>query len=1049
MDFLDKYFKYDIGTEISGLTSTLNCFYILKLQEKYQRNIIVLTSSLYEANRIFNELSLETDNALLFPMDDFLSSVIVAASPELKYKRLETLDKIKDNNNYIIVTNLMAYLKFLPNKNVDNSLILEENQAIKRDELIEKLTNLGYHRESLVTMSGEYAVRGFIVDIYPIDEEHPIRVEFDGNTIEKIKNFDENTQLTLNDLKSIKIKAIDEVATDSYSSLFDYAGNPLVVHIDETQIQASYKKLCEDILEYKTNNKIADEIMYELADISSKDNIYVNLFATGKKDLKAKTIDNYNQDFDRLLEDYNLYKTRGKEVIFYLSNKKEINTIKNIIPDANIVEQRLSHGFILDKYVVISENDIEEVHHQVSNYKNNFHVGKKLKDYNQLEDGDYVVHISHGIGIYKGITTLNFKGAEKDFLTIYYEGSDKIYVPVEKIDLIYKYTGKDGSIPRLNKLGSPNWEKTKKYIQSKVKDISDELIRLYKARLELKKVPYKDYPEELVFGSEFAYTLTKDQEKSILDINNDLKRGIPMDRLLCGDVGFGKTEVAMRAMFKTVLNNEQVMYLCPTTILSKQQYSVAKDRFKNWPVEIALLNRHVSTSKAKQILNDFNNGKIDILFGTHRILSKDIMPKKLGMLVVDEEQRFGVTHKEKIKEYKNDVHVLTLSATPIPRTLKMALSGLRDLSVIDTPPVNRYPVQTYVASEDEFLIKDVIYKELSRNGQVFILYNRIESIATFTNKIKGLVPDARIVYAHGQMDKNELDAIMNSFVDYKYDILICTTIIESGIDIPNVNTLIIHDAENFGLSQLYQIRGRVGRSDKVAYAYLMYEKNKMLNDIAIKRLNTIKEFTELGSGYKIAMRDLSIRGAGDIFGASQAGFVDSLGISLYMKMIEDEMKRKQGEYVEEEDTESKSLINVTTHISDDYVSDEDVKIEIHQKINEIDSYKKLLEVKEELEDRFGKISDDMLIYMYEEWFEKIALKYNITKVVQTDRYIEITLPVEISKNIKGDKLLMEAMNLTTHFNIKYVNKEIVLTLYTKPLEKHFIFYIVTLLEKII
>ena len=1049
MDFLDNYFKYDIDTEISGLTSSLNCLYILKLQEKYNRNIIVLTSSLYEANKVYNELSLESDKVLLFPMDDFLSSVIIAASPELKYKRLETLDSIQSSDNFIIVTNLMAYLKFLPNKNDDNSLILEEYQIIKRDFLIDKLTNLGYHRESLVTMSGEFAVRGFIVDVYPIDEDHPIRIEFDGNKIEKIKFFDENTQISLSNQKKFIIKAIDEVLTDSHNSLFDYANNPLVVHIDETQIEASYKKLYEDIVDYQEKNDNKDTIMYEIDDIPNKDNIYVNLFTSGKNDLQAKTIDNYNQDFERLLADYNKYKKSGKEVMFYLSNKKEIKTIKNLIPGAKIIEEKLPHGFMLDKYVVISENDIEEVHHKISSYKNNFHVGKKLKDYNQLEDGDYVVHISHGIGIYRGITTLNVKGVEKDFLSIYYEGSDKIYVPVEKIDLIYKYNGKDGNAPKLNKLGSPNWEKTKKYIQSKVKDISDELIHLYKARMKLKKAPYKDYPEELVFGSEFIYTLTKDQQKSVVDINNDLKSGIPMDRLLCGDVGFGKTEVAMRAMFKTILNNEQVMYLCPTTILSKQQYNVAKERFKNWPVEIALLNRHISPAKVKQILSDFNNGKIDILFGTHRILSKDVIPKKLGMLVVDEEQRFGVTHKEKIKEYKNDVHVLTLSATPIPRTLKMALSGLRDLSVIDTPPVNRYPVQTYVAVEDEFLIKDAIYKELSRNGQVFILYNRIESIATFTNKIKELVPDARIVYAHGKMEKNELDAIMNSFVEYKYDILICTTIIESGIDIPNVNTLLIHDAENFGLSQLYQIRGRVGRSDKVAYAYLMYEKNKMLNDVAIKRLNTIKEFTELGSGYKIAMRDLNIRGAGDIFGASQAGFVDSVGISLYMKMIEDEMKRKQGEFVEDEETEAKSLINVTTHISDDYVSDEDVKIEIHQKINEIDSYDKLLSIKEELEDRFGKITKDMLVYMYEEWFEKIAKKYNITKVVQTDRYVEMTLPEEISNNIKGDKLLMESMNLTTHFNIKYVHKEIVVTLYTKPLEKHFIFYIVTLLEKIL
>ena len=522
-----------------------------------------------------------------------------------------------------------------------------------------------------------------------------------------------------------------------------------------------------------------------------------------------------------------------------------------------------------------------------------------------------------------------------------------------------------------------------------------------------------------------------------------------MDRLLCGDVGFGKTEVAMRAMFKAVLNNEQVLYLCPTTILSKQQYNVAKERFKNWSIEIALLNRHVTHKKTMQILEDLKSGKIDILFGTHRILSDDIVCKNLGMLVVDEEQRFGVTHKEKIKSMKSDINVLTLSATPIPRTLKMAMSGLRDLSVIDTPPVNRYPVQTYVASENDFLIKDAIYKELTRNGQVFILYNRIETIEKFMNHIQQLVPDARINFAHGQMDKDTLDDIMDDFINNKFDILVCTTIIESGIDIPNVNTLIIHDADRFGLSQLYQIRGRVGRSDKIAYAYLLYEQNKMLNDIAIKRLNTIKEFTELGSGYRIAMRDLSLRGAGDIFGSSQAGFVDSVGISLYMKMVEDEIKRQQGEYVEEEDTSTQALINVDTHISDSYVLDEDVKIEIHQKINEIDSYEKLLEIKNELEDRFGKVSDEMLVYMYEEWFEKIAQKYNIKEVLQTDRSIEITLPEELSSTIKGDKLLIESMSLSRAFNIKYINKKIKIILYTKDLPKHFIFYIVTLLEKIL
>ena len=1049
MNFLDEYFKYEIGTEISGLTNELNIFFVEKLSQKYDRNIIVLTSSLFEANKIYDELVKIHENTLLFPMDDFLSSMIIASSPELKYKRLETLDKIKANKKYIIVTNLMGYLKYLPSKDIKNYFDVNKNDVIKRDELVGKIDELGYHRESLVTMSGEYAVRGFILDLYPIDFEHPIRIEFDGNVIDNIKYFNENTQMSMEDISSIKIKAIEEIASSDKSSLFDYSNNPLVVYVDKSQIDASYTHLYNDIVEYKESNNISEDLMYSFDDIKDNDRIFVNLFSTGGLDLKAQSVINYKENFEKLTSDYNNWIKEGKIVYFYLSNNNEKKKLLKIIPSANIVMKELSHGFILDKYVVISENDIEDVKLVKGVYKNNFHVGKRIKDFNQLEKGDYVVHISHGIGIYQGITTLTVRGVQKDFLTIYYEGTDKIYVPVEKIDLIYKYTGKDGVKPKLNKLGSTNWEKTKKYISEKVKDISRELILLYKKRLELKKKPYSDYPEEDVFASEFKYNLTPDQKKAVVEINNDLKKNNPMDRLLCGDVGFGKTEVAMRAMFKTVLNNEQVLYLCPTTILSKQQYNVAKERFKNWPIEIALLNRHISARETHKILDDLKNGRIDILFGTHRILSDDIVCKNLGMLVVDEEQRFGVTHKEKIKTMKSDVNVLTLSATPIPRTLKMAMSGLRDLSIIDTPPVNRYPVQSYVAVEDDFLIKDAIYKELARRGQVFILYNRVETIEKYMNHIHELVPDARITFAHGKMEKDELDNIMTSFINNDYDILICTTIIESGIDIPNVNTLIIHDAENFGLSQLYQIRGRVGRSDKIAYAYLMYEKNKMLNDIAIKRLNTIKEFTELGSGYKIAMRDLSLRGAGDIFGASQAGFVDSVGISLYMKMIEDEIKRQQGEYVEEEDTDTQALINVNTHISDTYVTDEDIKIEIHRKINEIDSYEKMLEIKNELEDRFGKVTDDMLVYMYEEWFEKLAKKYNIKQVVQTDRSIEITLPEEISNSIKGDKLLIEAMNLSRSFNIKYVNKRISILLYTKDLPKHFIFYIVTLLEKIL
>ena len=520
-----------------------------------------------------------------------------------------------------------------------------------------------------------------------------------------------------------------------------------------------------------------------------------------------------------------------------------------------------------------------------------------------------------------------------------------------------------------------------------------------------------------------------------------------MDRLLCGDVGFGKTEVAFRAIFKTVLNNKQVFYLCPTTILSKQQYQSALNRFKDYPLNIELLNRFTTPKETKRILRELEEGKIDIIFGTHRLLSEDVKFKKLGLLIVDEEQRFGVTHKEKIKQYKTDVNVLTLSATPIPRTLKMAMSGLRDLSVIDTAPVNRYPIQTYVLAEQDLIVKDAIYKELSRNGQIFVLYNNIEGLEKINHKLKSLVPEARIITAHGRMTKQELENIMQDFIDYKYDILVCTTIIETGIDIPNANTLIIYNADHFGLSQLYQIRGRVGRTNKIAYAYLLYDKSKMLNDIAIKRLQAIKEFTELGSGYRIAMRDLAIRGAGDILGSEQAGFVDSVGINLYMQMIEEEMRRLKGEEVVEDETLS-SLVNVSTHISDDYINDDEIKIEIHNKINEVEDKESFEKIKSELEDRFGKIDENMIVYMYEEWFEKLANKLNIKRVVQAKNFIELELPEEISNNLKADKLFLESYNINPNLKFKYQNKKIKITLLIKKDDKHFLYTFVPLLELI-
>ena len=1043
---LKKYFNFDNNSVTYGLTDSLIAFYVKELKNIHDKNIIVLTSNLYETNKIYNSLSQMLNNVLMFPMDDFIASKVVAISPEFELTRLNTLEKLQENKQ-IVVTDLMGYLKFLPDKNANNKLELNKNKIYKRQDLIDFITNLGYKRESMVTTTGEFSVRGFILDIYPIEEEHPIRIEFDGDYIESIRYFDENTQRTINDIDNILIKSFCEISTNNNNSLYDYTDDGIVIYYNKDQIDVAYNKLCKEITEYNENNNTTEKHMYEFKDINPKYQLYIDNISN-MSDIEIKEIPPYNENFELIKDNVFKWNKEGKKVYFYLTNNKEVKTIKEYIPDATIINEKLNKGFIINDIVCISEQDIG-IHVNLSNkYHNSLKIGKRINNYNELEKGDYIVHINHGIGIYNGLVTLKKGDLEKDYIQLLYADNDKIYVPVEKINNIYKYTDKNGAIPKLNKLNSLSWAKTKTYIKNKAKDISKELLDLYAKRSQIKGISYKDYVEQDVFASSFEYSATRDQEKAITEINKDLNSSVPMDRLLCGDVGFGKTEVAMRAIFKTVINNYQVLYLCPTTILAKQQYNVIKNRFRDIPVDIRLLNRFTSSKEEKEILEKLEKGTVDIVVGTHRILSDDIKPSKLGLLVVDEEQRFGVKHKEKIKEYKNDVNVLTLSATPIPRTLKMALSGLRDLSIIDTPPVNRYPVQTYVVSEQDLLIKDAIYKEMARHGQIFMLYNNVEGLEGKKDKIQSLVPEARICTAHGRMTKDELENIMQDFIDYKYDILLCTTIIENGIDISNANTLIVFDADHFGLSQLYQIRGRVGRSDRIAYAYLLYDNKKMMNEIAVKRLQAIKEFTELGSGYKIAMRDLSIRGAGDIFGSDQAGFVDSVGVSLYMKLIEDEIKKAKGEYVEEEDPDNKNLIEVSTHISDNYVSDEDVKIEIHQKINEIDSFDKLLSIKEELEDRFGKIDDTIEIYMYEEWFTNLCKKLNISRIEKNDRCIEITLPEELSNNIKGDKLLFEVMNISNKFNIKYQNKMITITLFYKSLEKHYIYYLVRLMEAI-
>ena len=1075
---------------LSDLTDEAFCRYINAVYKDNDKNILIVTSSLFEANILFSTLNNYNKNVYLFPMDDFLTSEAIAISPDLLVNRLETINTILENGKNIVITNLMGYLRYLPSKkNYLNSILnLKVSEDIDHDSLIKKINNIGYIKESIVTKTGEYSARGFIIDVFPLEADHPIRIEMFGDEIESIREFDEDTQKSTKELKEVVIKPYTEFIVDkdidvepkqkylkdytTINSLIDYLNEPITFYKDFNSLKLSYKNILEEVVEYKVekDKDYSGNYMFDLLELNPK---YLNHYLTidnllNDKDisvykLNAKEIPPFHENIEAINKYINEQVYLNKYVIIYLKEIQVKNFTKVLessyiittednlkLGVVNIIEKEINKGYTYDNYVVLTAKEL--FNYSVSNkkYKTKFKYASKINDINKLNIGDYVVHAVNGIGVYQGIKTLNHGELIKDYIEVSYAGNDKLYIPVEKIDLISKYSGNEGAVPKINKLGGSDWAKTKARVKDKIHDIADSLLKLY-AKREMQEGFAFSKDNELTerFDNSFEYTETKDQLVAINQIKEDMESNHPMDRLLCGDVGYGKTEVAFRAIFKAIMDSKQVLYLCPTTILSNQQYQNALIRFKEFPINIGLLNRFTTIKEKKRIIEGLKDGTIDLVFGTHRLLSDDIKPKDLGLLVIDEEQRFGVTHKEKIKEYKTNVDVLTLTATPIPRTLQMSMIGIRSLSLIETPPVDRYPVQTYVIEENNQIIKDAVYKELSRNGQVFILYNRIDTIEKKVYEIQNLVPEARIVFAHGRLTKEELEDRMLSFINHEYDILICTTIIETGIDIPNVNTLIILDADKFGLAQLYQIRGRVGRSNKIAYAYLMYSPQKMLNDIAIKRLNAIKDFTELGSGFSIATRDLSIRGAGDILGSSQAGFIDTVGIDLYLKLLQDEVDRLKGITPKDEELENtKPLLDVSTHISDNYTDDDNLKIKIHKEINTIDSYEKLEEVKENLTDMYGKLDESVIIYMYEEWFEKLAKTYEVEQVNNTRNSIELVFSEAMTQKIDGEKLFEDSFKITPMFRFKVMHNHLIVVLDLIKLEKHHVYYFVDLLNSI-
>ena len=1082
---------------------------------KLKRNIVVVKANQYEANMLYQKVMLLNEKDVsLFAVDESYRIEALAASPELLGQRIDTMYQLTKNEPRILITHSQAIIRYLPTKQlfIDNCLKIKVGMQIDIYDLKASLLKSGYQSAIRVDQPFYFSKRGGVIDVFSIQYENPIRIEFFDDEIESIRFYNQNTQRTIenineitilpasdilyddqevtkviskiNDLRDSQAEILDELYLEdflnkvsidqenlrnhdtsfsmySYYNLFnqttsigDYLDDPLIILSNSQDINFAYKNYLEENFYYyqeliNVGKSVKGlNLFRDLYEVTDKATIEFKSFATDEKDVifNGRTIMIDSQDEKMLISQIRSY-LKLSTVIIALDDERQIRLISELLnrhellytmldnsgefyPGLNLVIDKIGFGFELvdENIVVISSNELFKTKNvkkpKYFKYKN----AKVLKDYQELEVGDYVVHDNYGIGQYLGIKTLEVQGVHRDYLYVAYAGDDTLYIPVEQFNLVRKYSSSEGKVPKINKLGSSQWQKAKAKARNKVDDIADKLIEIYAARMNQTGYAFPvDNEMQLEFENAFGYELTEDQVRSVKEIKEDMEKPQPMDRLLCGDVGFGKTEVALRAVFKAILGNKQVAFLCPTTILSMQHYKTMLDRFENFPVKVALLNRFTSTKQKNQILKDLKEGNIDLLVGTHRILSKDVEFKDIGLLCIDEEQRFGVKQKEKIKEYRKTIDVLTLSATPIPRTLQMSLMGIRGLSQIETPPKNRQPVQTYVIEKNDVLIKQIIERELARDGQVFYLHNRTSNIANTADKIGRMVPGAKVVVGHGKMDKNEIEDVMMRFVNKEYNVLICTTIIETGIDIPNANTIIVENADKFGLSQLYQIKGRVGRSNRGAYAYLLYNPSKVLTEEASKRLKAIKEFTELGSGYKIAMRDLAIRGAGDILGGTQSGFIDSIGFDMFMKILQDSVNQKMGKQEQEVDIKNVN-VNVDGYIPHDYVSSDIEKLELYQRLDNTKTISAIDHLKTEFIDYYGKLPDEVAALIEKRKLDILASSKIIDVLEEKKGNIEITFSSDYSKNVKGDQLFEIVNRLFTRPRFKQIDNKIAIIL---------------------
>ncbi|QIK69075.1 transcription-repair coupling factor [Erysipelothrix sp. HDW6C] len=1055
--------------------------------------------------------------------EESLRVEVIVQSEIMRANRIDALHKIITGDYDICITHAIASVRKLshPQTLQEEIITLTVGQEIAPEVLAKKLHKMGYTRVKYVEQPFTYALRGGVCDVFSIQMNQPLRIEFFDVEIESMRSFDIDSQrsdavhetatlvfandVILNETEISEIvAAIDSRLApikdeelrnnvelkretllmgeydatlypflglwEGYATIYDYVKDAQRVLSPVESIERILSQNTLDVHEFVQEQ-------YEMSEMLAIHDLYADFNPILKKS-KLMLVHEYQIENEVHIPWHaaNIVSDSIQETLKWI--RKEAITQKVIIAlDENTMEDfirellvagidyailtdypkkngiyidysEISSGFFLedDQIIVYTEKELYHYKKRMYRYDNKFLQAESLSQLQDLDTSDYVVHRQYGIGKYMGITTKEIEGVQKDFMRIMYRDGDELFVPLEQFSLVRKYMSSEATAVRLSKLGSATWQKNKDRIKQDVADVADKLVNLYSSRMD--SVGYAFSPDnayQLEFEEEFEYELTPDQKIAIAEIKKDMERPVPMDRLLIGDVGFGKTEVAIRAAFKAFVDNKQVVFLCPTTILSAQHTRTFKERFANFPIVVEVLNRFVSDKEQRDIIKRTREGKVDVLIGTHRVLSKDIKFKDLGLLIIDEEQRFGVEHKERIKEFKVSVDVLSLSATPIPRTLQMSLIGLRSLSQLNTPPSNRLPVMTYVIEKNEKTLQDIISKEINRGGQAFYLFNNVEHIYNVANHLAMNIESAKVAVIHGQMDRNDIEDVMLQFIRKDVNVLVCTTIIETGIDIPNANTMIVDNAHKFGLSQLYQIKGRVGRSDRLAYAYFVVPDKRNITEIAQKRLQAIKEFTQLGSGYKIAMRDLTIRGAGELLGGNQSGFIDTVGIDLYVQLLKEAIAQRQGKPITTPETEERLNLKIDGYLPSDFTSDDGEKLELYQEINDIETMEQLSAFYENIRDRYGKLPSSVTMLLEKTRLEIFLKDDRIKSFKERVNKVELIFTEAYSSQVDGVHLFELISDRSSEIKIKYMNQTIIITL---PMYKDWAEDIIYILENL-